>query len=326
MLVSIVLPAYNEAPVISDAIESVKAAFSDGDCLFEILVVDDGSSDSTPQILSAAATSDSRVKVITFTRNFGHQTAITAGLDFAMGDAVVIMDADLQDPPSVLTEMIEMYRLGYDVVLAQRITRTCDTMFKRFTASLFYWMMRHFVQDRLVSDVGDFRLLSRSAVGALRSFRERERFMRGIVAWLGLKQTIIGFHRERRHAGQTKYHLAKMLRFAWTAVVSSTGFPARSGIILGMVFLFVGTLWCCAEIVSLVTRGSQVIGSNWLISLHMAITGLSLIVIGVIGDYVSRIYDEVRGRPLYVVSQTQNIDLSRVRINGFIVLGHNISV
>ncbi|MCU1260848.1 MAG: hypothetical protein JWO80_3733, partial [Bryobacterales bacterium] len=210
LLLSLVIPIYNEAQVIPLLLCSLRETLAQRTEFWEIIFVNDGSCDLSLQLLSEAAI-DPRIKILSFARNFGHQTAITAGMDFAEGDAVVVMDADLQDPPEILHEMITQYYRGFDVVSAQRLTRQGETVFKRTSARLFYWLMRNMVDARLIPEVGDFRLFSGQAILALRSLREQHRFMRGLVAWLGLRETIVPFHRKHRVCGETKYPLYNML-------------------------------------------------------------------------------------------------------------------
>ena len=320
MLLSIIIPAYNEESVVAEAISAITSVLTSNHYLYEIIVVNDGSSDLTAQILSDLASQDARVKLITFSRNFGHQIAITAGLDFATGNAMIIMDADLQDPPSVLKDMIDMYQRGYDVVLAQRVSRSGEGVFKRATAAGFYWFMRSFVHSRLVSEVGDFQLLSRRTVAAINEFREEHRFMRGIVAWLGLKPAIVKFNRPQRHAGKTKYGIRQMLRLASTAIVSFTGFPAKCGMLLGVACIAVGIFAVMSDVCYCPVGERRIVVGSWIIGVHSVLAGVVLVAMGMHGEYVSRIYDEVRVRPLYVVSETRNIVLPHASRRRAIVL------
>src|SRR5579862_296064 len=197
-LISVVIPVFNEAEVLPQLLARLRSALECTGHDFEIIFVDDGSNDDSADLITAVGRSDHRIKLLSFCRNFGHQAAITAGLDFASGDAVIMMDADLQDPPELIPEMLALYREGYDVVSAQRVSREGDTWFKRFTAEAFYWIMRKMVDKRLQRQVGDFRLVSRAAMLAIRSFREQHRFMRGMIAWLGLKEAVLPFQRKPR--------------------------------------------------------------------------------------------------------------------------------
>jgi glycosyltransferase involved in cell wall biosynthesis len=307
MLLSVVLPALNEAEVLPVTLQTLRGVLEAMDCDWEILVVNDGSRDDTCGILRRAAESDRRIKAIHFSRTFGHQAAITAGIDFAAGDAVVVMDADLQDPPEILPQMLELYRQGYDVVSAQRVSRVGDSVLKRATASLFYWMMNRTVDSRLVREVGDFRLFSRKAVVALRGLREQHRFLRGMVAWLGMKEAILPFDRKQRVAGETKYPLRKMIRFAWTAVSSFSALPLRLSIAAGLALSGAGFLYLIFVLYSALILKDVVPGWASVVVLQCIFSGMTLLALGVIGDYVARIYEEAKGRPLYVVTDTLNI-------------------
>ena len=211
MLLSLIIPIYNEEEALPFLLAALAKVLAEMTCQHEIIFVNDGSRDRSLELLLKAA-QDPRIRVLSFSRNFGHQAAITAGLDFASGDAIAVMDADLQDPPEILKVMVARYEEGYDVVSAQRSGRKSDTLFKRCSAAGFYWVMRTMVDQRLVPEVGDFRLFSRPALLAIRAFREQHRFMRGLVAWLGLKEAIVPFERKSRVAGSTKYSLMQMLK------------------------------------------------------------------------------------------------------------------
>ena len=239
MRLSIVVPVYNEMEVLPKLLSTLQRVMAATPHDYEVVIVDDGSTDGSSKALKIAAASDPHLKVLFFGRNFGHQAAITAGLDHASGDAVAVMDADLQDPPELLPEMIELLGHGYDVVSAKRTVRDGEGIVKRLTATLFYWMMRRMVDERLQPEVGDFRLFSRRAVVAIRQFREQHRFMRGMVAWLGLKEVILPYHRNARVAGKSKYSPLKMLRFAWTAISSFSALPLKLTVWFG--FLVCGT-------------------------------------------------------------------------------------
>jgi dolichol-phosphate mannosyltransferase len=250
---------------------------------------------------------DRRLKVLDFSRNFGHQVAITAGLDHADGDAALVLDADLQDPPELLPEMLNLLRHGYEVVSAQRQSRPGDSVWKRLTASLFYWFMRKFVDQRLLPEVGDFRLFSRSAVLAIRQFREQHRFMRGLVAWLGLKEVIIPFQREERAHGMTKYPLLKMLQLSWTAVSSFSALPLRVSTNLGFLVMIFGVGYLFYSIFAAYVAKTTIHGWTSLVCLQVIFSGAILMAVGVLGSYVARIYEESKNRPLYVVSRSTNV-------------------
>jgi polyisoprenyl-phosphate glycosyltransferase len=277
------------------------------DCSYEVILVNDGSRDETRQLLEKAAAANHRIKVLEFSRNFGHQAAIIAGLDFASGDAVVVMDADLQDPPEILPEMVDLFQGGYDVVSAQRIQREGETVFKRVTASLFYWVMRRMVDKHMRPEVGDFRLFSRAAIVAIRKFREQHRFMRGLVAWLGLKEVIVPFRRQERSGGDTKYSVLKMLRFAWTAISSFSALPLRLSLVVGLFVVFGGLSYLFHTVYVGLVRKTALPEWTSLVAFQVIFSGATLVAIGLLGDYVARIYEESKGRPLYVLNDMVNL-------------------
>ena len=307
MLLSLVIPVYNEQEALPSLLATLRTVLATVDCDHEMIFVDDGSRDKSRALLSQAAALDSRVKVLGFSRNFGHQTAITAGLDFADGDAVVVMDADLQDPPELLPEMVALFREGYDVVSPQRVERGGDTLFKKWTAALFYGLMRRAVDERMRSQVGDFRLFSRAAVGAIRRLREQHRFMRGMVAWLGLKEVVIPFRRAKRVAGTTKYPAWKMIQFAWTAISSFSALPLKLSLFAGLMLSFLGLVYSGWVVYEAIVLKTTVRGWSSLVCIQLLFSGAILTALGMIGDYVARIYEELKGRPLYVLSEVINI-------------------
>ena len=305
MLLSIVVPVLNEAQTIPLLLSSLHDALSK--VTWEVIFVDDGSTDETWSVLERAAFNDRHVKMLRFSRNFGHQAAVTAGLDFASGNAVVVMDADLQDPPELLPRMLELYYQGYDIVSPQRISREAETTFKKWTATLFYRLLSRLADQQLTPDVGDFRLFSRRAVLAIRSMREQHRYMRGMATWLGLKEVIIPFERRRRAAGQTNYSLFKMLRFAWTGVSSFSAFPLRISIAAGCMLSSAGFLYLLRVVYLALWTKELVPGWASVVALQCAFSGMILLALGAIGDYVARTYEETKHRPLYVVSELCNV-------------------
>ena len=307
MLLSVVIPVFNEAQTLPLLLGRLRAALQE--LSWEVIFVNDGSTDASLDVLHLAGLTDNRVKVISFSLNFGHQTAITAGLDFAQGDAVVVMDADLQDPPEILPKMVALFEEGYDVVSPRRVAREGETWFKRWTATLFYRLMARMVGRRLVADVGDFRLFSRRAVLAIRSFREQHRFMRGLVAWLGLKEAILPFERQPRAGGETKYPPLKMLRFAWTAVSSFSALPLRLSIVAGVVVSCAGFVYLLRVVYLALWTNTLVPGWASVVVLQCIFSGMILLALGLIGDYVARSYEEAKGRPLYIVTGAFNLDV-----------------
>jgi polyisoprenyl-phosphate glycosyltransferase len=283
---------------------------------WEVIFVNDGSTDDSLGIIRRAALTDKRIRAIGFSRNFGHQAAVTAGLDFAGGDAVVVMDADLQDPPELVPQMVALFEQGYDIVSPQRVSRTGDTRFKRWTAALFYRGMARMIDRRLAAEVGDFRLFSRRAVLGIRSFREHHRFMRGLVAWLGLKEAILPFERQARAGGETKYSLWKMLRFAWTAVSSFSALPLRLSVAAGALLSCAGFIYLLWVLYLAFWTHALVPGWASIVVLQCIFSGMILLALGVIGDYVARNYEESKGRPLYVVTDAVNSPAPDHEIHG----------
>ncbi len=303
---SLVLPIYNEEEVIPLLHERLRE-FLDRlglDC--EVVFVNDGSSDRSLEMLREIATRDVRYKVLSFSRNFGHQSAITAGVDYAKGAAVVVMDADLQDPPEVVLEMVDQWRAGYDVVYAQRLTRTGESWFKLVTARWFYRFFRAMIPIEVPLDTGDFRLMSRKVVLILRQLRETHRFVRGVVAWIGFKQTAVLYDRPGRAAGDTKYPLRKMLRFAVDGITSFSILPLRFATYLGMVISFFAALIAVWAVIAKLTSHT-VEGWTATVVLVSFFAGVQLLMTGILGEYVGRIYEQVKERPLYVVSDRVNL-------------------
>jgi len=312
MLCSVVIPVYNEREVLPQLVAELRTVLSGLAIDYELLFVDDGSRDGSLEMLEALAAVDGRVKLLELTRNFGHQAAVTAGLDFADGDAVVVMDADLQDPPDLLPEMLRLWGEGYDLVSPQRISRRGEPALKRATAKMFYWLMRKAVDPRLRDQVGDFRLYSRRAVDVLRRLRERHRFLRGMAAWLGLSEVLLPFERRPRAAGQTKYPFLRMCGFAWTAISSFSAFPLRLTTVLGLAFCAASLIYAVWAAYAAVVMHHVVPGWTSLVMLQCLFSGIVLVSLGAIGEYVSRIFEELKGRPLYLVGRAANIDPQRV--------------
>jgi glycosyltransferase involved in cell wall biosynthesis len=303
-LVIVVAPIYNEEGTIEEFHARVCAAL-DG-LPFELVLVDDGSSDGSPMKLTQLAHEDPRVRVVQLSRNFGHQTALTAGLDHASGDPVVMLDADLQDPPELIPTMLDHWRAGCDVVYAVREHRAGESRFKLSTARWFYRLFDKLAQVELQPNSGDFRLLDRRPLDALLSMRERNRFLRGMTVWVGYTQAAVPYQRDARYAGETKYTLSKMLRFSLDAISSFSHRPLQLATLLGFV---ISTLAFIAIPIVVVLRvlGSYLPGFSALTIVVLLLGGIELIAIGIIGEYVGRIYDEVKGRPLYLVRARQNL-------------------
>jgi polyisoprenyl-phosphate glycosyltransferase len=299
--ISYVLPVHNEAGNIQPLYEALAHAVNGLSYDIEFVFVNDGSTDGSQDVLLGLQAADTRVSVINFARNFGHQIAVTAGLDFATGDAIIIMDSDLQDPPKVSLELITKWEDGWDVVYARRRTRK-DGWFKRATAKLFYWLLRRLADIDIPEDTGDFRLISRRVVSALQQFHEHNRFLRGLVSYVGFAQTYILFDRDKRHTGTTSYPLKKMLKFAFDGIFSFSWAPLRligrvGYIISAMAFL--GALY--ALFMRLYAPELTVPGWAFIVIAILLIGGIQLIMLSVLGGYIGRIYTEVQNRPLYIV-------------------------
>jgi dolichol-phosphate mannosyltransferase len=302
-LLSVVAPVYDEQELVEQFVARTCAAVADYD--FELVLVNDGSSDRTPELLDRLAATDPRIRVIHLSRNFGHQAALTAGLEHAAGDLVAMIDADLQDPPELIVEMIERWREGSDVVYAVRKQREGETAFKLATASWFYKLFDKLAQVDLEPNSGDFRLLDRRALDALLAMTERSRFLRGMTVWVGFTQTAVSYERDARHAGETKYTLRKMLRFSLDAIASFSQLPLQIATYVGL--LSAGLAFIAIPVVILLRIfGSYLPGFGSITIAILLLGGIQLIALGVIGEYVGRIYDEVKHRPLYIVREERN--------------------
>jgi dolichol-phosphate mannosyltransferase len=303
-LLSVVAPLYNEEATLEEFYHQVCRALEA--IPFELVLVDDGSRDGSPAILARLASHDPRVRVLSLSRNFGHQTALTAGLDHAVGTAVVMMDADLQDPPELIPAMLDQWRAGCDVVYAVRRHREGESKFKLTTARWFYKLFAKLAQVDLAANSGDFRLLDRRPLDALRSMRERNRFLRGMTVWVGYRQAAVPYDRDPRYAGETKYTLGKMLRFSLDAIFSFSHRPLQLATLFGFLISTLAFLAIPAVII-LRVLGSYLPGFGTVTIVVLLLGGIQLIAIGIIGEYVGRIYDEVKGRPLYVVRAQLNM-------------------
>ncbi|MGH9496876.1 MAG: glycosyltransferase family 2 protein [Candidatus Sulfotelmatobacter sp.] len=316
LLLSVVVPCFNEEEIVCDTNRRLVAALEQMSLNFEIIYVDDGSSDSTPELLRQLQESDERVRVVRFSRNFGHQMAITAGLEHASGDAVVIIDADLQDPPEVILEFVGKWMDGYDVVYGVRAERAGETAFKLWTAKVFYRCIAGLSDTRIPVDTGDFRLMDRRVVNALLEMPERDRFVRGMVGWLGFSQIGISYRREARTAGTTKFSFFKMLRFAMDGIFSFSVLPLRIATWMGFAASGLAVLGIAFAVIErLLGVHGLVKGWTSILIAVLFIGGVQLICIGIIGEYVGRIYGETKQRPLYVVQERAGFGTKRVPLS-----------
>jgi dolichol-phosphate mannosyltransferase len=299
---SVVIPIFNEEIVIPELYRRMVAVMDGIGEPWEMICVNDGSRDRSEELLIKLHQEDPRVKLVNFSRNFGHQIAITAGMDYAQGDAIVIIDADLQDPPELIAEMADKWREGYDVVYAVRTEREGETPFKLFTARLFYRMLRRITDVDIPLDTGDFRLMDRRVVLAMRRLREKHRFMRGLSSWVGFKQIGIGYKRAERYAGETKYPLRKMMRLTMDAITSFSYLPLRLSTYFGFTLAGLSLLGIIVTIALRLSGNNAFYGQASTLVSVLFLGGIQLIFLGILGEYLGRIYDEVKNRPLYIVS------------------------
>lgn len=308
---SIVAPVYNEEGNILRLHSEIHRVMEQTGETWELVLVNDGSRDASLTEMRAAAAQDPNVKIINFARNFGHATAVTAGIDFARGRAVVLIDADLQDPPEVILEMIDRWKAGYEVVYAVRSVRKGESWFKRVSAKLFYRIIYRITDVHIPVDTGDFRLMDEKVAKVLRQMREHNRFVRGMTSWVGFKQTGVNYVREARTVGETKYPLRKMIRFAWDAVTGFSFFPLQVMIYVSLLLGVMAVLAIPVIALLRIRLGPDFFGGQATTIVLMLLLGsFQLFFLFVLGQYVARVYDEVRGRPLYVVASTENIDAS----------------
>ncbi len=304
-LLSLVVPCYNEEQSLPLLAAEITRFIDAAPYPCEVVLVNDGSTDRTIDFLAEWSARDRRIKVLSLSRNFGHQLAATAGVDYAAGDAVVLLDADLQDPLDVIHEMVAQYCNGYDVVCGQRSVRVGENLFKRATAWFFYRLMQFFFLKSLPHDVGDFRLMSRRCVDSLRSMRELHRFLRGMVAWVGYPQICVRYERQARVAGSTKYPLSRMIRLAWTAAVSFSPLPLRMSFFAGGLMALLAIEEAVRALVAHFS-GRTVPGWTLLMIVLCMSNAALLVTVGILGEYVGRIFEESKGRPLYIIADAWN--------------------
>jgi glycosyltransferase involved in cell wall biosynthesis len=308
-LLSIIVPVFNEEESIT---ETVKRLLGLRDNLaqeidVELVFVDDGSNDLSLALMRSVAEQNACVKVISFSRNFGHQIAITAGIDMAIGDYVAVIDADLQDPPELIADMYRMALTGFDVVYGKRRSRAGETIFKKVTAAAFYRLLNFMCEIVIPSDTGDFRLMSRKVVEAFKQLRERHRFVRGMVPWLGYRAAPLEYDRAERFAGETKYPLSKMLAFATNAILSFSSKPLTLSIRLGFLTIFSGFALGLYMLYLKLFTNIPIPGLTAVLLAIVIFSGMQILLIGVVGQYIARIFEEIKGRPLYLVTETINI-------------------
>ncbi len=302
-LLSIVVPVYNEQEVIEETFRRLSEVFKHYFMEVEYIFINDGSKDNTYFKLGQIAKNNPQVRIINFARNFGHQIAITAGMDYAKGDAVVIIDADLQDPPEVIKQMVEKWQEGYEVVYGKRLQREGETFFKKFTAKMFYRFLDSMTDVKLPVDVGDFRLIDRKVCDSMKCLPERSRYVRGLVSWVGFKQTSVEYKREKRFAGETKYPLKRMIKLAGDGIFSFSYKPLKLATFTGMIISAFSFIYLIVVLIQKLVKND--VASGWASSMAVSLffNGVMLIVLGIMGEYVGRIYEEVKARPLYIVGE-----------------------
>jgi polyisoprenyl-phosphate glycosyltransferase len=308
---SIIIPVYNEKEVIHQTYQRLKTVMNSTGASYELLFVNDGSRDQTEECLIDIRGMDEKVKLLNFSRNFGHQIAISAGMDYALGEAVVIIDADLQDPPELILDMIEKWMEGFDVVYAKRTTRKGESFFKKKTAAMFYRTLRGMTEIDIPIDTGDFRLMDRRVVEQMKNIREKNRFVRGLASWVGFRQTAIEYEREERFAGETKYPLKKMLKLSLDGITSFSYKPLKLASYAGFLLSIVGFIYMFTVLYLKVFTKQTVSGWSSLIIIQLVFSGFMLMILGVIGEYIGRIYDETKDRPLYIIRDSYGLQLSK---------------
>lgn len=300
---SVVAPCFNEEGVLHELYRRISQVLDSAGESWELVLVNDGSRDRTPQIMRELHAKDPRVKVIDFARNFGHQIAVTAGMDYARGDAVVLIDADLQDPPELILEMLAKWREGIELVYAVRAARMGETWFKEFTAKTFYRIIYKITDIDIPKDTGDFRLMDRKVVDALKTMRERHRFLRGMSVWVGFRQAGVTYVRAERYAGETKYPFKKMLKFALDGITSFSYLPLQMATYVGFAAAALAVLGIIVTVILRLSGSQAFYGQATTLVSVLFLGGVQLISLGIIGEYLGRIYDEVKGRPLYIVRE-----------------------
>lgn len=307
-VISVVAPAYNEEMVLPEFHKRLCAVFENLDCELEVVYVNDGSNDQTQVVLHALRAQDPRITLVDLSRNFGKEIAMTAGFDHACGDAVVVIDTDLQDPPELIPEMVRLWRSGYDIVYAQRTAREGESWMKRVTASAFYRVIQRLSRVKIPQDTGDFRLMSRRSVDALLQLREHHRFMKGLFAWVGFPQIALPYRRDARFAGDTKWNYWKLWNFAIEGITSFTTVPLKIASYMGLIISLFAFAYAAIVIYKTLMFGDDVQGYPSLMVVVLMLGGIQLASLGIIGEYLGRMFNETKLRPLYL---TQGVQLSR---------------
>jgi len=308
---SVVIPMYNEEEVIGETYRRLKKVMDTTGESYELVFINDGSRDRSAEIIAELAQSDKNIRLIDFSRNFGHQVAVTAGLDYAQGQAVVIIDADLQDPPELIPQMLEKWKEGYDVVYGKRVKRKGETFFKKFTAYLYYRILGALTDGSIPKDTGDFRLIDRKVCDAIKKMSEKNRFLRGMINWVGFKQVAVEYIRDERWAGETKYPLKKMLKLASDGILSFSYKPLKLATYIGFLLSISGFLYLIYVLYQRLFTDNTITGWASIIAVNLVFNGITLLILGILGEYVGRIYEEVKDRPLYIVKKVVGFELEK---------------
>ena len=298
---SIIVPVYNEELVVEETYKRLKQVMDTSGGSYELIFVNDGSRDKTAEIVHKLCGKDKNVRLVDFSRNFGHQIAITAGMDSATGQAIVVIDADLQDPPEVILKMIEKWKEGYEVVYGKRSKRKGETLFKKLTAAMFYRVLKNMTNVEIPVDTGDFRLIDRKVCDVMRALTEKNRYVRGLVSWVGFKQTAVEYIRDERWAGETKYPLKKMIKFAMDGITSFSYKPLKLATYIGFALSGISFLYLIIVLVQKMILHSTIEGWASMVAVQLFFNGIMLVLLGIIGEYIGRIYDESKNRPLYIL-------------------------
>ena len=306
--ISVVVPVYNESESISTTITRLLEVVSSWDYGYEIIFVNDGSLDNTATQILNVCKKNNKVKLINFSRNFGHQFAMTAGMDYSKGDALILIDGDLQDPPEVMNKFISEWEKGMMVVYGKRIRRKGENLFKKLSAKLFYWLMNILSKTEIPKDVGDFRLMDRVIVNEVKNMRERHRFIRGMISWVGYEQSYVQYVRDKRYRGKTKFSFNKMLNFALDGIFSFSTRPLQYTVIAGIGTTLLSILGIFYALFARLTTDGWVSGWTTLIISILFIGGIQIISIGILGQYIGRIFEEIKKRPMYIIKSSINIE------------------
>ncbi|MDR1559901.1 MAG: glycosyltransferase family 2 protein [Clostridiales bacterium] len=303
---SVIVPAYNEQEVIEESYKRLSAVMKELNEPYELIFIDDGSRDNTARILAGICEEDKNVKLLRFSRNFGHMPAITAGMDYARGSAVLVIDADLQDPPELFPKMIEKWREGYDVVYGKRSERKGETAFKKLTAGMYYRFLRRMTDVDLPVDTGEFRLIDRKVCDVIKHIKEKNRYIRGLVSWVGFKQTAVEYVREKRFAGETKYPLGKMIKLAMNGITAFSYKPLKLATHLGLGISALSFLYLLIVLYQRLFTNSTAEGWASMVAIVLFSQGIVLIVLGLMGEYIGRIFEEIKDRPIYIIDEILN--------------------